>query len=223
MALIHHPDKLGDAYGEAENTYWLKVQGAYETLTDPSKKRKYDSTLPFDDSIVKKGTFTDETFYEVFNKVFLRNARFALVKPVANIGEDSTPINDVNKFYKYWNNFKSWREFAQYDEYELEEAGDRYERRWMDKENKKLRKEHEVKEVKRIMKLAALAEDNDPRIRRDLAEREAAAQKKRDEKYAFRNKKRLEEEKFMNKAKVEQVAEAVKSVEDEKAEKEKRR
>ena len=42
---------------------WLKIQDAYETLLDPSKRRKYDSSLPFDNKIPKEGDWTDETFY----------------------------------------------------------------------------------------------------------------------------------------------------------------
>lgn len=54
--------------------------------------------------------------------MFTRNSRFALVKPVPSLGDVSTPLNTVKKFYAYWEDFKSWREFTQYDEYKLEDA-----------------------------------------------------------------------------------------------------
>lgn len=41
LAAIHHPDKGGDT---AE---FQKVQGAYETLSDPQKKQQYDNPNPF--------------------------------------------------------------------------------------------------------------------------------------------------------------------------------
>ena len=61
--LVYHPDKLGDKITEADKQIWLKVQNAYETLADPAKRKKYDSSLPFDESIPKEGEFTDDNFY----------------------------------------------------------------------------------------------------------------------------------------------------------------
>ena len=147
--------------------HWLKISDAYDTLSDPIKRKKYDSTLPFDDSIPKNDDFTDETFFEVFDSVFKRNARFAKKKPVPNIGGENTPLAEVKKFYRYWDNFDTWREFSQYDEYDPTEASDRYERRYMEQENKKLRATHEKKERARLIKLAQTAYDNDPRIKRE--------------------------------------------------------
>ena len=51
MALKYHPDKLGHEPSERDKEVWLKIQEAYETLMDPAKKRKYDSSLPFDEKI----------------------------------------------------------------------------------------------------------------------------------------------------------------------------
>ena len=63
-ALKHHPDKLGDKYTENDKKIWLQVQKAYETLTDPAKRKKYDSSLPFDEKIPSKDDITEENFYE---------------------------------------------------------------------------------------------------------------------------------------------------------------
>jgi DnaJ family protein C protein 2 len=81
MALRHHPDKLGDSITEKDKEMWLKIVDAYETLLDPVKRKKYDSTLPFDDSIPSSDDFNDESFFDVFGAVFNRNARFAKKKP----------------------------------------------------------------------------------------------------------------------------------------------
>ena len=132
LALQYHPDKLGDKYTEKEKEMWLKIQSAYETLADPAKRRKYDSSLPFDEAIPSEDEFDDETFYDVFAKVFNLNSKWAVKKPVPNLGDDQTPLSEVKKFYRYWENFKSWREFSQYDEYDASEAQDRYERRYME-------------------------------------------------------------------------------------------
>lgn len=146
MALRHHPDKLGDAITEKDKEMWLKIVDAYETLLDPVKRKKYDSTLPFDDSIPTSDDFNDESFFDVFGAVFNRNARFAKKKPQYGLGNPESPIKEVLAFYKYWNNFETWREFSQYDEYNLEEAGDRYEKRYMEQENKKIRSKYDKKE-----------------------------------------------------------------------------
>lgn len=152
---------------------WLKIQLAYDTLTDPARRRRYDSTLPFDDSIPEKGDWNDETFYAVFNEVFERNSMWALKRPSPTIGNQDTPISEVRAFYKYWDNFESWREFAQYDEHKPEEASDRYERRYMENENKKTRSKYEKKERARLINLAETSYNNDPRIKIELQEAEA--------------------------------------------------
>ena len=81
-------------------------------MSDRTKRKKYDSSLPFDDNIPNKGDVNDANFYEIFNKVFQNNARFSVIKPVPNIGEADTPLDDVYKFYQFWDNFKTWREFS---------------------------------------------------------------------------------------------------------------
>jgi len=112
LALKFHPDKLGDKITEQDKKMWLKIQDSYETLSDPIKRKRYDSTLPFNEEIPEPGDFTEENFFEVFSAVFNRNAMFAKKKPVPNLGNMNTPMSEVQKFYKYWDNFDTWREFS---------------------------------------------------------------------------------------------------------------
>lgn len=171
LALEYHPDKCkkdGKRIDELDDNelssdekirkeIWLKIQKAYETLTDTEKRKKFDGSLPFDESIPNEDEVNDENFYDVFGECFNRNATWAKIKPVPNIGNDKTPYKKVEKFYKYWNNFETLRDFSHYDEYELEEAADGYERRYMDKENKKIRKKYIIKERSRINELYRVA------------------------------------------------------------------
>lgn len=51
LALKFHPDKLGDKITDQDKAMWLKIQDSYETLSDPAKRKRYDSSLPFNESI----------------------------------------------------------------------------------------------------------------------------------------------------------------------------
>ena len=72
--LKYHPDKTGR--GE-EDEVFLLVKAAFDTLSDPVKRRSYDSTVDFDESIPKEGEGLGDDFYAVFGPVFERNLRFA--------------------------------------------------------------------------------------------------------------------------------------------------
>lgn len=92
MALRYHPDKLGDKYTDADKHIWLQVQKAYDTLCDPDKRKKYDSSLPFDESIPDADDVTPENFYKLFTKAFDNNARFSVHKVFLKLGDENTPI-----------------------------------------------------------------------------------------------------------------------------------
>lgn len=69
--LKFHPDKVRGGDEEKVKAMWLKVQEAYDTLTDPVRRRKYDSSLPFDDSLPEEAEFKDAKAYmEAFMPVF---------------------------------------------------------------------------------------------------------------------------------------------------------
>lgn len=177
---MYHPDKRGSELTESDKEIWLKIQNAYETLIDDAKRKKYDSALPFNDNIPEEGdNINDGNFYDLFEPVFKRNARFAKKKPVPNLGDDTTPMEEVYKFYKYWDNFETWREFSQFDEYDPREAADRYEKRYMENENKRIRSKYMKKERARLIKLIDLAYKLDPRIKKVKQEEEAEKQRKK--------------------------------------------
>ena len=85
--LKYHPDKTGR--GE-EDRVFLLVKAAFDTLSDPVKRRSYDSTVDFDESIPKEGV-EESQFYDVYGPVFARNLRFASFNDPAKQIKDKEP------------------------------------------------------------------------------------------------------------------------------------
>ena len=171
--LMYHPDKaqFKDASGKEDRSVFLKIQEAFRVLCSEPLRRAYDSQLPFDEAIpneeitdkfMAKG---DHKFYKLFGPIFKRNARWSVTKPVPELGDLETPMNDVLAFYSFWNKFESWRDFTGAGaDNKPEDAGSREERRHMEKENAKLAITKKKKEMNRIIELVSLAEKKDPRI-----------------------------------------------------------
>eukprot|EP00929_Paragymnodinium_shiwhaense_P039741 TRINITY_DN2083_c0_g1_i1.p1 TRINITY_DN2083_c0_g1~~TRINITY_DN2083_c0_g1_i1.p1 ORF type:complete len:663 (-),score=268.28 TRINITY_DN2083_c0_g1_i1:210-2198(-) len=236
LALVHHPDKQdanakagADKNGKAKNekdggglkdaeVVFVKIQEAYEILTDSAKRRQYDSTLDFDDNVPEN---VDEKlgFYGTFGPVFKRNARWSTRQPVPDLGDESTPIAKVHKFYDFWFSFDTWRDFGIHDEYNLDDAEFRDERRWMERQNARGRKKYDADERRRLMKLAESAERSDPRIKAEKEEKEA---KKREEKEKrYREKQEVEEAKQRAQQEKKEQEERLKAEQEEKERQEK--
>ncbi len=84
--LKYHPDKTGR--GEEDEVFIL-VKTAFDTLSDPMKRRSYDSTCHFDESIPPEGV-EEQDFYTVYGPVFERNLRFASFNDPARNLKDET-------------------------------------------------------------------------------------------------------------------------------------
>lgn len=80
---------------------------AYDVLSDPKKRKAYDSTEEFDDSIPSEraaerasGSFAD--FAKLFEPVFERNARWSSIQPAPKLGDaNSTYLFSLN-FHFVW-------------------------------------------------------------------------------------------------------------------------
>ncbi|KAF6151904.1 hypothetical protein GIB67_010478 [Kingdonia uniflora] len=210
-ALKHHPDKQASLLlaeeteagklakkDEIEN-HFKAIQEAYEILTDPVKRRVYDSTDEFDDEVPTDCLPQD--FFKVFGPAFMRNGRWSASQPVPSLGDDNTPIDDVDIFYDYWYSFKSWREFPHADDFDLEQAESRDHKRWMERQNAKLREKARKEEYARVRTLVDNAYKRDPRITKRKEEEKANKKKKKEAKFMAR---KLEEEEAARVAKEEQ-------------------
>ena len=198
--LKYHPDKAQykTADGKEDRTVFLKIQEAMNVLSNDTKRRAYDSQLPFDeripnDEITQKALAKGpHKFFKLYGPIFQRNGRFAVKKPVPDIGNMETPMDEVYKFYSYCVRFESWRDFTgKGAEYKPDDAGSREEKRYMQKENEKLAKKLKAKEMERLITLTNLAQKYDPRI---VADKEKIKEAKNSVKNAKENAEKKKQE-----------------------------
>ena len=187
-SLLLHPDKCGIAQASEEEKEAIEkrfkdLQTAFEVLTDPKKRREYDSVdAPKTKLPASKLADDGSNWFDLVPPALTELARFFDGKQDATkfIETDpDAPFERVRKMYEFWAKFKSWREFPAEDEEDTESAEDRWQRREMEKENKKKREEEKKADTKRIKQFIGLAEDTDPRvIKRRKEEKEAREAKK---------------------------------------------
>uniref|UniRef100_G3U9F2 J domain-containing protein n=1 Tax=Loxodonta africana TaxID=9785 RepID=G3U9F2_LOXAF len=169
MVLKGRPDKrkaAGEPIKEGDNDYFTRVTKAYETLSDPVKRRAFNSVDPTLDNSVPFKSETKDNFF-VFSPVFGRNSRWSNKKNVPKPRDMNSSFEDVDAFYSFWCNFDSWREFSYLDEEEKEKAECHDERkRWVEKQNRAARAQRKKEEMNRIRTLADNPYSCDPRIKR---------------------------------------------------------
>lgn len=196
MVLKHHPDKrkaAGEQIVEGDNDYFTCITKAMEILSDPVKRRAFDSVDPTWDNTVPSKAEGKEKFFEVFAPVFERNSRWSVKKHIPSLGAAGASFEEVDHFYSFWYNFDSWREFSYLDEEEKEKAECRDERRWIEKQNRASRAQRKKEEMNRIRTLVDTAYNCDPRIKR--FKEEEKARKESEKKAKAEAKKREQEEK----------------------------
>jgi len=205
--LKYHPDKTGR--GETDPVF-LKVQAAFNTLSDTTKRRAYDSQCEVDDTIPNgQEVFkTEEEFYKLYGDTFARNARFSETLPAPAFGGAELTGKALFEMYAFWGTFKSWRNFDGVGEHDVDAAEAREEKRWMMKENDREAKKAKKKENIRLTKMVDLAKKFDPRLKREREQEKLDKQAKKDER---ENKKKAEEDR------IQKEADEKKKIEDEKA------
>lgn len=167
--LRYHPDKIQQASGTAEDNIFKCIFHAYQVLSDPEKRKQYDSVdaRSFDESIPPEDAVPPgdiDTFLAIYRPVFLRNARFSKKEPVPDLGHPFSPREDVEAFYAFWSTFESWRSFDYLDEDESDNAENRADKRWLEKKNKANRQKRKNEDNARLRRLFEQAYKLDPRM-----------------------------------------------------------
>ncbi|KAH8833759.1 DnaJ domain-containing protein [Flagelloscypha sp. PMI_526] len=197
--LKHHPDKKvtsqvpqnkssvlsGVNLNTNDDAFFKCIQKAHEVLTNPEKRRQYDSVdhefvelvedIPSEKEYKKDGL----DFFKTFGPIFEREARFSKKQPVIELGKNDASKEHVEGFYDFWYNFDSWRSFEWMDK-EINEGSDsRDDKRYTEKKNKSDRAKRKKDDTARLRKLVDFALGVDPRIARIKQEEKAARQQKK--------------------------------------------
>ncbi|KAF8985925.1 hypothetical protein BGZ46_000535 [Entomortierella lignicola] len=185
--LVHHPDKKSGASGANlthDDSYFKCLQKAYEILSDPVKRRQYDSVDPIPEesySALKEGA--DLPFIDAWRPVFEREARFSVKdkNEIPDIGTMESSKEKVEAFYGFWYGFESWRTFEYLDKEEGDGPENRDDKRYMEKKNKAERAKLKKEDASRLRKIVDTAFAIDPRMAAfKEQEREAKEAKKKE-------------------------------------------
>lgn len=182
--LKHHPDKKAASGSNDDDNFFKCIQKATEVLTDPVKRRQYDSVdeganvEPPSKKQTQKGNF-----FKLWGPVFESEGRFSNKQPVPKLGNDKSTKQEVEEFYDFWYNFDSWRSFEYLDADVPDDSESRDQRRHIERKNNNARKKNKTEDTARLRKLVDDALGLDERIK-----------KFRKEESAQKNKKRLDKE-----------------------------
>ncbi|KAJ3494487.1 hypothetical protein NLJ89_g10797 [Agrocybe chaxingu] len=198
--LKHHPDKKAGSTSTANNSLYLAgvnqntnddaffkcIQKAHEVLTNPEKRRQFDSVDPvfldFELDMPNATEFKNKNldFFKTLTPAFELYARFSKKQPVPGLGHIDSTKEEVEGFYDFWYNFDSWRSFEWLDK-EINEGSDsRDDKRYTEKKNKSERARRKKEDIAKLRNLVDMTLSFDPRIKRiKQQEKEAREAKKR--------------------------------------------
>ncbi|MBW0537256.1 hypothetical protein O181_076971 [Austropuccinia psidii MF-1] len=181
--LRHHPDKKAGQAGNANDDSFFKcIAKAYEVLSDPVKRRQFDSideevedTVPTE----KEVNASPEAFFMLYGPVFEREGRFSSKQPVPSLGDINSTHEQVENFYDFWLKFDSWRSFEWKDKDANEGSDSRTEKRHIENKNRSERERRKKEDNARRRNIVETALSLDPRMKKFKAEERLAREAKR--------------------------------------------
>lgn len=182
--LKHHPDKKAGQAGNANDDSFFKcIAKAHEVLSDPVKRRQFDSIDPaVDDTDVpaeKEVTTSPQAFFKLYRPVFERESRFSVKQPVPGLGDENSSRDAVEEFYDFWLKFDSWRSFEWKDKDANEGSDSRTEKRHIENKNRSERERRKKEDNARRRNIVEAALVQDPRMKRFKAEERLAREAKK--------------------------------------------
>lgn len=195
--LRHHPDKKAASGHKDENDSFFKcIQKATEILTDPVKRRQFDSVDEAADvDPPSKKESQKGNFYKLWDPVFVAEGRFSNKQPVPRIGDDNSTQQEVEEFYNFWYNFDSWRTFEYLDEDVPDDNEARDHKRHVQRKNANARRKKKVEDTTRLREVVDQCLGLDERIKKFRQQARAGKDKKRLEKEAALKREAEEKEK----------------------------
>lgn len=170
--LRHHPDKKAAQSGNVNDDAFFKcIAKAFEILSDPAKRRQYDSVD--EGAEAPEPTKKSKDFYDAWGKFFAAEGRFSNRQPVPAFGGDDAPKEQVDKVYDFFYNFDSWRTFEYLDKDLPDDTDSRDQRRYQEKKNKAERARRKKEDNARLRAKTDEALGLDPRYRRFKEEEKA--------------------------------------------------
>ncbi|CAH7665992.1 hypothetical protein BY996DRAFT_6436138 [Phakopsora pachyrhizi] len=182
--LRHHPDKKAGQAGNANDDSFFKcIAKAYEVLSDPIKRRQFDSIdEEVDDTDVpteKEVQASSEDFLKLYRPVFEREARFSSKHPIPSLGDMNSTREEVEEFYDFWLKFDSWRSFEWKDKDANEGSDSRTEKRHIENKNRSERERRKKEDNARRRNIVETALQLDPRMKKFKAEERLAREAKK--------------------------------------------
>ncbi|KAF8246268.1 DnaJ-domain-containing protein, partial [Wilcoxina mikolae CBS 423.85] len=164
--LKHHPDKkaAASAGGQQDDSFFKCIQKAMEILSDPVKRRQYDSV---DDNadVDPPSKKSKGSFYKQWALVFAAEGRFSKKQPVPRFGNEKSTKEEVDEFYNFFYNFDSWRTFEYLDEDVPDDNENRDQKRHVERKNNAARKKRKSEDIARLRELVDKCLALDPRIK----------------------------------------------------------
>ncbi|KAK9446781.1 DnaJ domain-containing protein [Limtongia smithiae] len=178
--LKHHPDKKAASGGLDDDGFFKCIQKAMEILSDPVKRRQFDS-VDEEADVPPPSRKAKGSFYKQWGPVFEAEGRFSRKQPVPKLGDETSTKPEVDGFYGFFYKFDSWRSFEYLDEDAPDDTDNRDHKRHVERKNRAARQRHKTEDTARLRKLVDDCLALDPRIKQFKdAERKAKEQKKWD-------------------------------------------